>query len=359
MQELLPGRTQAEVAAQIGMKPDAFSRALNGSRGFAASELARLSELLQTSMYWLATGEPDPNEALLVARHEFAADTGARSADWGSIRDAVDRVVLAYQQAGSMEPSSDVPSDPRRVREELGDGFVRWLAERLGEKYGVDVVRVDGIRTACSRAIGGRVVLVVNETGNWFYQNWSMAHELGHIALGHLDRSDQATAPDVVVASTEAAANAFAADLLLPSELVATVDWENDDPARLAKFLWDTGVSTGALRHRLNVLGIQPNAPIANALTWTTQKVLRRYPEWNSDTTDEVTARMEAAASRRFPFALQAAHVDLVSSGRVPKATLAWMLGVDEGEIEIEEPEPVWGDVDELARELGIAVPAS
>ncbi|MFH8252908.1 ImmA/IrrE family metallo-endopeptidase [Microbacterium sp. B2969] len=351
VREVLPGRTHASIAEEIGMTPDAFSRAVNGSRGFSAAELAALSYVLNTSMYWLATGERDPAEALVVARHEFDHDTGSRHADWDDLKSTVEKVSLAYRQARLPEKSSDVPADAATVRDALGDDFIRPFAEQLADVYHIDVIRVGGLRNACSASIAGRVVIILNETGNWFHQNWSLAHELGHVAHGHANTPEPATAAEND--AQEAAANAFAAELLLPADLLTQVDWANVSGDEVAANLWRWGVSSDALRRRLAALRCPTSPATDQMLGWTTQKILRRYPGWNDDGTDQITERMDAAASRRFPLELQAAHIELISQGRLPKATLAWMLDVDEDEIEIDEPDTPDADIDELARALG------
>lgn len=351
VREVLPGRTHASIAEEIGMTPDAFSRAVNGSRGFSAAELAALSEVLNTSMYWLATGERDPAEALVIARHDFDHDTRSRHADWDELKATVDKVSLAYRQALLPSKSADVPSDADAVRTALGDGFVRAFAERLSDVYQIDVIRVGGLRNACSAMIAGRVVIVLNETGNWFHQNWSLAHELGHVALGHADMPEPATHGEKD--AQESAANAFAAELVLPRDEVQQMDWTSVSGDEIATDLWNWGVSSDALRRRLAVLHCPTSVTVNQMLGWTTQKILRKFPSWNGDGTDQITERMDAAASRRFPLELQAAHVELISQGRLSKATLAWMLDVDEDEIEIDEPDTPDADIDELARALG------
>ncbi|WP_194410046.1 ImmA/IrrE family metallo-endopeptidase [Microbacterium cremeum] len=333
------------------MTPDAFSRAVNGSRGFSAAELAALSEVLNTSMYWLATGERDPAEALVVARHEFDHDTGDRHADWNDLRSTVERVSLAYRQAELSSKSINVPADADAVRAALGDAFVRTFAERLSEVYRIDVIRLGGLRNACSATITDRVVIILNETGNWFHQNWSLAHELGHVALGHANTPEPTTRGEND--TQETSANAFAAELLLPRSVIQHIDWTSASGDLIAAKLWEWGVSSDALRRRLALLRCPTSPAVDQMLGWTTQKILRRFPSWNHDGTDQITARMDAAASRRFPLELQAAHVELISQGRLPKATLAWMLDVDEDEIEIDEPDTPDADIDELARALG------
>jgi hypothetical protein len=55
-----------------------------------------------------------------------------------------------------------------------------------------------------------RAVIAVPATGSWFRENWDIAHELGHLTMGHHD--DGLNPGDA--SQHEAAANAFAAELL-------------------------------------------------------------------------------------------------------------------------------------------------
>jgi hypothetical protein len=81
--------------------------------------------------------------------------------------------------------------------------------------------------------------------------------------------------------------------------------------------------------------------------------------ENNDGLDDLITTRMDRAAVRRFPVALLAAHVDAIGAGTAPKATLAWMLGVAESEVEVDEPPAESeGDLEKLARELGLPIPS-
>lgn len=62
---------QNAVAEQVGLSDSQLSKSLGGQRAFSSGELARLAALFNVSMYWLATGEQDPNGYRLVARHTF------------------------------------------------------------------------------------------------------------------------------------------------------------------------------------------------------------------------------------------------------------------------------------------------
>ena len=189
LKELSPPPKHRDVAESIGMTADAFSRALNGKRQFSSIELARLADQIDADLHWLITGELDPHRVSIAARHDFNHETGqrtipGRAGDEQTLAD----IALAYRQAYS-EPGQlpDWPKSPASVREVLGDGFVRPFADRLEKDLGVEVVRVTELSTAYSLTIGGRAVIAVPATGSWFRENWDIAHELGHLTMGHHD----------------------------------------------------------------------------------------------------------------------------------------------------------------------------
>jgi len=354
---MYPGRAEKDIAELVGMTPDAFSRALNGKRGFAAVEVARLAELLGASMYWLATGERDPHEPVVVARHEFDRRTRSRSADWDAMKLVEDDVHLAYRQVNL--PAWDqrvVPADPEEARAMLGPGAVRDLATRLEDVFGIDVIKIGGVPTALTMILAGRPVIVLGETGNWFYLNWSLAHEFAHLALGHVVADSHAPVDARLVDQQEADANAFAAEFLLPRTELLAIDWQKETARSVAARLWEWGVSTDALRTRLAALKCVLPAELSAALSLKTQTLLRRH--WDGNTADDlITVRMEEAAARKFPLALRVAHIEAIAAGRVPKGTLAWMLDIDEADLEVDEPEAEYGDsIDVLAADLGLEV---
>lgn len=334
---LLPeGRTHKTIASEVGMTPDAFSRALRGERGFAAIELARLADLLGADLHFLITGEPDPARLVIAARHEYDPATGRRHVP-GADDDSqgLADVELAYRQAElSQLAKSQLPTSTEQARELLGTDFIRPFVDRL-ESLGIDVVRLPGLSTAYSFTVAGRAVIVVPGSGNWFRENWSLAHELGHLVLGHTDPNSMGAARD----RHERAANAFAADLLLPEDIVRGFDWTGLTPSDLASRVWNLGISTDALANRLASLRI-PTSPIVGEWAGSpTQRLLRRH--WiPTEGGDPITKRMDAASTRRFPLALQDAHLALIAEGVLQKDTLAWMLGVEPESLEVDEPTP-------------------
>jgi hypothetical protein len=348
---ICPTARHRDIAEEIGMTPDAFSRALNGKRAFSSIELARLADHLNADVHWLITGRPDPRRLVVAARHTFDHETGRRNVPGREADDQVLRGIdLAYRQAyPDPQEVPTLPESPARVRSILGEGFVRPFADRLEDLLGIDVVRVANLSTAYSFTAGGRPVIAVPATGNWFRENWSMAHELGHLARHDHDQ----TPSRVEWESREMAANAFAAEILLPHALLDPIDWHGLDAAGLADLVWEWGVSTDALSHRLKALKGALPAVVQAWAGQTTQRLLRHH--WRGASgRDDITLRMDAAAQRRFPLALQEAHLKGIASGALGKGTLAWMLGIDPDALEVDSPSVPEMDVDDLAKALGL-----
>jgi transcriptional regulator with XRE-family HTH domain len=346
-----PGLRHRDVAERIGMTPDAFSRAINGKRQFASIEIARLAELIGADLHWLITGNPDPNRLIVAARHDFDHATGLRSIPGraGDEQALID-IALAYRQ-GYPQPGKTpkLPTSAASARECLGPDFVRPFADRVEQNLEVDVVRLAALSTAYSFTVGGRLVIAVPATGNWFRENWDIAHELGHLIMGHHDEGISQNESD----QHEAAANAFAADLLLPAAALEKVDWDSVSNEQLADLVWTWGVSTDALSRRLNMLLGRVPGRIAQWAAQATQRLLRYHLSIESEL-DEITARMDGASQRRFPLSLQEAHLERVASGAIGRATLAWMLGIDAAALEVDSPEIPDVDAEHLASALGL-----
>ena len=357
--EFAPSPIHRNLALAIGMTPDAFSRSLNGKRAFTAVELVELAEHLKTSAHWFVTGEQDPFAIKFAGRHVFDESTMTHvPIDWSGEGRPLDDIALAYIQVfGQSEVivPAQTALTASAVRAELtsttGDDFVRTLAEAVEATFGIDVVRIRGVDRGFAMEVLGRQVIVVGETGNWFYENWSIAHELDHVLRGDLSERGDAACDDP---KAEKRANAFAADLLLPLDLLRTVDWQNASEADVARFVWMAGVSTDALSRRLAVKRVNVSAATHQALDMKTQALLRAW--WSSEQPgDPIAERMQTASARRFPGHLLSAHRLAVEDGLVPPATLAWMLGVEEASLAAElTPAATPPDVDWLARELGL-----
>lgn len=222
--------------------------------------------------------------------------------------------------------------DATSARHILGGRFAHDLPGRITRRLDVDVWVLDITGDAYSLLVEGRRVIVVKRTPNWFRQNFSVAHELGHLAAESL--CDESLDP---TSAHEAAANRFAAELLLPQAELQSFDWHQFSLSVLAEHIWEWGISTQALAARLRSLRITPGKQIATALTLTTQTFLRRY--WDMPSGPElITLRMERAAERRVPTELTSRLEESVRRGLAPVESLAYALGVPVTELEVELP---------------------
>lgn len=323
-----PGMTQRLLAQQVGMTPDALSRALSGQRGFTMRELTRIADTLKVDLTWLMTGRPDPHRMTFAARYHWDERLRERS-NPGEDADGATRtrIGVLYRVALPEGPpaSEALPADPADMRSQLGPDFVRRFAELVETQLGVDVVRIAGMTTDYSLSIGQRGVIVLKSTPNWFRSNWSLAHELGHLALGHHGNGAPTDA-------AEGQANRFAADLLLPRDELIAQNWATMTEHQLAGLLWSAGVSTQALRTRLANLAIETTPAILAALDRTTPALLRDFG--NAISSEEVADRQQAASVRRFPLGLLDSLTSAVGSGTVAPEELAWALDVPVDEID-------------------------
>lgn len=335
------GMSQRELAERAGMTPDALSRALNGLRGLSHLEIAKIAETLAADTYWLITGREDPHRVEVAARHDWDAKARRRvnrgRADDDSL---LARIAVLYREAfpAGPPPSLALSRDPRAVRTGLGADFVRDFADRAEQRLGIDVVRVAGLTTDYSLRIGERGVIVLATMPRWFRSNWSLAHEIGHLALLHHDGNSR-------TATNEQPADRFAAELLLPKQLMTAQNWAGMSEEGLAEFVWRHGVSTEALRNRLSTLGISPNASVAAGLERSTNRLLRanvrivRAMEGDGLGGDPVTLREQQSSTRRFPTGLVAALQQRVEDGAVDPRSLAWVWDVPIDEIDWPEPD--------------------
>lgn len=353
------GMTQRDLAARLGLDPSKMSRALNAQRSFSSGELATAADVLSVDLHWLITGEADPLALCVAARMKYDHSTGERTnPDRASDDGLLKSIALVYRQVWEAATTPrQLPSDPEAMRDRLGADFVRHFADRIEENLGVDVIRIPKIGTAYSLRIGERPVIVLPATQQWFYSNFSLAHELGHLALGHHD-------VDCDNGKDEAPANGFAAELLLPESLMRSIDWQTMSEAELARFLWVQGVSGKMIGIRLSALGLSASAQIRTMLDKPMPGALRRFQQDLGEPVrtegrfavvyDPINERLQASATRRFPRALVAAHRQAVEKGRVGPASLAWMLDTTVEDVADAAQIPSQGSVDDLMADLGL-----
>ena len=207
-----------------------------------------------------------------------------------------------------------------QARAAMGEGFISRFYEQAEDALGVEVIVVPLSKDGYSLTLGGHKVIVLAATGHWFRSNFTLAHELGHLLVEGIPPQDGKAAENV--------ANAFAADLLMPVEIIRTIDWAQAEAATVARVVWDLGVSTQALGVRLRFLGIAPGNKARSALGMSTEALLRGSPAPAVAPPAAVTARMEYSARRRFPERVVTGLRRAVADGDAPQASLSWVLGL-------------------------------
>lgn len=334
------------------MKADALSRALSGQRGFSSVELARIADVLNADLYWLVTGDQDPHRVRIAARHSW--DSAQRSrVNPGRVEDdeLLERVVETYAAAYPDGPSASkpLPPSPLAMREALGEHFARDYGARVEDRLDVDIVRLPLLSTDYSLRIGSRAVVILTTTPYWFRSNWSLSHELAHLALGHHDGDSEPAGQD------EEPADQFAAELLLPESMVINEDWHRMDESAIAEFLWRTGVSTKAVGYRLRSLGVSVSTEVNAVLKRSTLEVLRANANEEQVViggVKQLIVRQQQSAARVFPAALVDALQKRVGAGLVSPEDLAWVLNVPVDEIDFPEPDE---DIDPIDYEHAFA----
>lgn len=359
MQRVAPAPTQAMVAEHAEMTADAMSRALKGERGFSSLELARVADFLGSDIHWLITGEPDPLAVKFVARHTYDPERREYGVAGRESDEAIlEGVHLAYRQAQPWlaEAQVNLPDSPDQIRGLLGDEFVRAFADFVEQRLGVDIVRVPGLSTDYSFIINGRPVILLATQPYWFRSNFSLAHELAHLALGHPECVESADGEH------ERLANDFAARLLLPESMLRSIDWATRTESEVASFLWNAGVSTESLKINLDRLGLPFPAPLTEIPPRTTLSLLRRneaviphevLPNSTLVEFDPISNRYQQAAERRVPEALASALVAGITEGKLNQGTLFWLLGQPYAQENPEEPDPE-PSTDDVMEALGI-----
>jgi transcriptional regulator with XRE-family HTH domain len=332
------GMSQRELAARAGMTPDALSRALSGQRGLSPAEVAKIAKTLGADTHWLITGGPDPFAIAIAARHAWdAASRERHNPGKDDDQPLLDQVIGLYRAAFPQGPTSsaELPDSPAAMRTLLGIDFVRDFADHVEQRLNVDVIRIPGLTTDYSLRIGGRGVVVLATQASWFRSNWSLAHELGHLALGHHSTYESARR----VQQDERAADAFAAELLISEQDVVEVG-ALDTEAALARAIWTLGISTEAMRNRVASARVQPKPAVTDALKSSTPRLLRANVHTLDNSgagVDQVAAREQVSSARRVPLALLSALQSQTELGAASPIHLAWALDVPVDDIEFPE----------------------
>ncbi len=220
------GRTQAEVAALVGLDRTALVRIESGSRKVSATELVAIAGALERPIDWFVV-EPPP--AVISRRRDPAVGGFSRRLDIALEHVARDvsflierRVIANGERAARDAPETFEAAETlaREIRAQVGlpDGPIldlQALCERLGLlAFALELGSDAG--DAAYVEVGELGVTVVNGTTAPGRRRFSLAHELGHHLVGDAYEPE----PRVGAAETESLLNAFAAYFLMPRTAV-------------------------------------------------------------------------------------------------------------------------------------------
>jgi Zn-dependent peptidase ImmA (M78 family)/transcriptional regulator with XRE-family HTH domain len=236
--------TQEGAARALGLDPSAVAKIERGRRGLGALELKRLASLYGTSMEDLLEGPfAEEDVPLTIALRATAKTLGPKAE---AMKRRLQRVVADdrwLREIGADVPgiqgfrARDVPKDLNDLeegyrgadlfREQYGLGHspisdVAILADEIGVvvarmPLGSDERAPEGC-SALDPQTGAAYVLI-NSDKPRVRRRFTIAHELGHLALAHLHGGDVVVDETVRGRSPrEREANAFAAGLLMPEE---------------------------------------------------------------------------------------------------------------------------------------------
>lgn len=144
-----------------------------------------------------------------------------------------------------------LPVDPIAIAKKLDIEVGKFANDELGDISGL-VARNDG-----------KVTIHVSPSDATVRQRFTIAHELGHFALGHLrdEPHFRDTSREFMTGNSdplEIDANRFAAQLLMPGDAVRERVRQMDKPD-VRKLAREFAVSEAAMRFRLINLGIIEN----------------------------------------------------------------------------------------------------
>jgi transcriptional regulator with XRE-family HTH domain/Zn-dependent peptidase ImmA (M78 family) len=234
---LANGISQDELARQVGLDRTMIAKIEAGSRRIDALELTMLSTALHVSMNQLLHPQPK----VLSRRADRVILTGDSDSEVSRQSERLELALVAWlgdlRQLADLRflhprPSLGYPR-PARTRADARQAAT-WVRDQLS----LGVGPIESLMEACERA--GQYVLVtelpgdgaslvdgdiaaavVSRRGDPGRRRATAAHELGHLVLGDEYSSDLGVSASR--AEREGMIDAFAAELLLPTQAVAEV----------------------------------------------------------------------------------------------------------------------------------------
>ncbi|GAT67832.1 XRE family transcriptional regulator [Planomonospora sphaerica] len=254
------GLTQEELAAAAGVTQAALSRYENDLREPEPEVLARLARALGVTETFLARAGR-VHGGMAVDSHMRRRLT-AKPTVWRQLEARLNMYrmharllfeevsIRAEQRIPTLDPAEITPTDAARLvrmqwRMPLGPvrSLTQWLESAgclvIEEDFGT--TRVDGL----SQWIGDHPVILINLRAPTDRKRLTLAHELGHLCLHSIDVSD----------NVEAEANEFAAEFLMPIEVIRP-QLRNLKIGRLHDLKREWGVSMQAIVERSYSAGL-------------------------------------------------------------------------------------------------------
>ena len=256
------GRTQSDLATALAVTQTAVSYWGAGKRAPGLDDIVKLTRALHREPGYFFPDAPSPSRVRALLR---------------ATAEQLDRADLDVALQQMLDEAEDlVPpirairvtsSRPQRAVRELLDQFGKAIlpipVERVAEACGARVLRreFEDALSGLLIALDGWAVIAVNAAHPMTRQRFTIGHELGHYLLNHHDRfhidlgpADAHGTPPGYDWQAERAANDFAAELLMPGDLVsAQFEHTSQVPALARTF----GVSPLAMSYRLVSLGLR------------------------------------------------------------------------------------------------------
>jgi Zn-dependent peptidase ImmA (M78 family)/transcriptional regulator with XRE-family HTH domain len=266
------GLQAQDLAGRIGLDATALSKIENGKRAVKAEELARIADALRVSPLALLEEAPLLSRLPMAARRAGASITSGRAyAQLLSLTEL--HVVLAEAGLPTSPHLADVQDVSTLPWLEKADALAAWattrltvdargdlrlaaLADCIEQELRVDVIVdefPDDPLSGAALTDHAFPLLFVNSTHARPRALFTLAHELGHVLLGHID---EGIALDRELASTtevERTANAFAAMFLMPEQsIAAALDRMGRRTATIVYLAHAFGVSFQTIVYRLH-----------------------------------------------------------------------------------------------------------
>jgi transcriptional regulator with XRE-family HTH domain len=256
------GLTQSDLAIALDITQTAVSYWEGGKRTPGLDDIVKLTQVLHRDPGYFFPDAPNRSQVRALLR------ATAEQLDRADLDVALQQLL---DEAEQLEPpvhkirvtSSRPQRAAREVLGRLGKSTVPIPVERVAEACGAHVLRgrFEDALSGLLIALDGWAVIGVNKTHAMTRQRFTIGHELGHYLLNHHDRfhidlgpADAHGTPPGYDWQSERAANDFAAELLMPADLVnAQFERTTDVPGLAGAFQ----VSPLAMSYRLVNLGLR------------------------------------------------------------------------------------------------------